>query len=171
MVVWIDGPYGVGKTALAKELIKTGPKGFLFDAEAVGDAVRENTPKELFYAERFEEYPLWFDLCAALLRDICARYDGLVWVPMTLTMPDSFAKVAQPLQKSGIAIRHILLESTFAVVHERILARGEEEGCWCMRHIELCLAQQSAFSDVIRIRSVGAPVGELAACVRKALSI
>ena len=47
-VVWINGPYGVGKSALADKLHELNPNSFIFDAEEVGNAVRENMPKELF---------------------------------------------------------------------------------------------------------------------------
>lgn len=171
MIIWINGAYGVGKSALAKELIETGPKGFLFDAEEVGNAVRDNMPKELFNGYLFENYPLWFDMCAALLKDISKRYDGLIYVPMTLALPDSFEKIAQPLRANGIEVRHILLESTFEIIHDRILARGEEEDCWCMQHIDFCLERQKTFENTVRIQSMGETVGELAVSVRNALNI
>ncbi len=171
MIIWINGPYGVGKSALAKELLEHGPKGFLFDAEEVGNAVRDNMPKELFNGYLFENYPLWFDMCTTLLKDISNRYDGLIYVPMTLTLPDSFEKFAQPLKENGIVVKHILLESTFEIVHDRILARGEEEDCWCMQHIDFCLEQQRTFENAVRIQSVGETVSALAVSVRKALNI
>ena len=70
MIVWIDGPYGVGKSTLAEKLQELEPHSFLFDAEEVGNAVRENTPRELFCGYIFENYPLWFDFCVELLKDI-----------------------------------------------------------------------------------------------------
>lgn len=162
MVIWINGPYGVGKSTLAERLLEMELHGFIFDAEEVGNAVRENTPKELFNGWIFEGYPMWFKLCAALLVDLSRRCDGTIYVPMTLTKPDSFEKIAGPLRENGIRARHILLESTYEVIHDRILARGEEENCWCMENIGLCLERQRDFEDVIRLRSVDKSVGELA---------
>lgn len=171
MIVWINGPYGIGKSALAEKLLEDDSHGFLFDAEEVGNAVRDNMPTELFNGYLFENYPLWFEMCTALLKDISERYDGLIYVPMTLALPDSFEKIARPLRQGGISVRHILLESSFEIIHDRILARGEEEGCWCMRHIDFCLERQRNFENVIRIRSLGANVGELAGLVRKELGV
>lgn len=167
MILWIDGPYGVGKSTLAERLHEQQPNSFLFDAEAVGNAVRDNLPTELFNGYIFEGYPLWFETCAALLGDIAARYQGTVYVPMTLTEPDSFEKIARPLREQGVCIEHILLESDYGTVRERILARGEEEDCWCMQNIGLCLERQRGFEDVIRVASVGKSVDELAAEVRE----
>lgn len=162
MVIWIDGPYGVGKSTLAERLRELAPHSFVFDAEQVGNSVRENTPKELFNGYIFEGYPLWFELCAALLSDLSRRYDGTIYVPMTLTERDSFEKIAAPLRQSGIAAAHIVLTSTYEVVHDRILQRGEEEDCWCMENIGLCLERQRDFDGVVRLLSVGKTVDELA---------
>ena len=169
MIVWIDGPYGVGKSTLAETLHGRRPDSFVFDAEAVGNAVRDNLPLALFNGYIFEGYPLWFETCAALLGDIAARYQGTVYVPMTLTEPGSFEKIARPLREQGVCIKHILLEADCETVRERILARGEEEDCWCMQNIGLCLARQRAFKDVIRINTAGRTPEALAAEAEEAL--
>ena len=170
MIIWINGPYGVGKSTLADELHRQNPNSFIFDAEAVGNAVRDNLPPERFHGYIFEGYPMWFTVCAALLNDIAQNFAGDIYVPMTLVYPDSFAKLAGPLSAWGHTVKHILLTSTYDVVHDRILARGEDENCWCMQHIRLCLEQQNAFEDVIRIESGGASVTSLAAQIQAAVS-
>lgn len=169
MIIWINGPYGVGKSSLAENLHERNPHSFIFDAETVGNAIRDNLPKELFNGYTFERYPLWFTTCAELLADIAHRYDGDIYVPMTLVFSDSFEKIERPLKERNIRISHILLESSRQIVHDRILARGEDEDCWCMRHIDLCLKQQNDFGNVIRIASHGKSVSELAMDVEKAI--
>lgn len=171
MILWINGPYGVGKSSLAEKLRDMNPYSFIFDAEQVGTSVRDNMPKELFNGYIFEGYPLWFTLCAALLADITERYAGEIYVPMTLVYPDSFEKIRGPLEKKGILVRHILLESSYDLIHDRILARGETEDCWCMRHINLCIQNQKDFKDAIRIKSFGKSVSELAAEVKEAAAL
>ena len=170
MIIWIDGSYGVGKSSLAEKLHECNPHSFIFDAEAIGSAVRDNMPKELFNGYIFEGYSLWFSMCAELLADIASRFDGDIYVPMTLVFADSFEKIERPLKARKICIKHILLESSKQIIHDRILARGEEEDCWCMRHIDLCLEQQRDFENVIRIASYGKSVSELAVDVEKAIS-
>lgn len=159
----------MGKSALAEALHRASPRSFVFDAEAVGNAVRDNMPAELFNGWIFEEYPLWLDACAAMLRHIASRYGGDIYVPMTLIRQDSFGKIARPLREAGVCVRHILLESTYELIRGRILARGEEEGCWCMEQIGLCLERQKEFRDVIRIGSYGKSVDELVQDVQNAL--
>lgn len=154
MILWIDGPYGVGKSTLAEELFKLNKNSFIFDAEEVGNAVRDNMPKELFNGYIFENYELWFTTVTELLKEIVGKWGGDIYVPMTLTKKDSFDKIAIPLKNSGAKITHLLLEADYENVKNRILARGEEENCWCMQNINLCLENQKSFSDVIRFNTI-----------------
>ncbi len=162
MIVWIDGPYGVGKSTLALALHQRRPDSFVFDAEAVGDAVRDNLPPALNRGAIYEDYPRWPEMCAALLGDIAEGFGGDVYVPMTLVRPGSFEAVARPLREKGVHVLHILLEADDDTIRRRILARGEEADCWCAQHIGLCQASQRAFHDVIRINTAGRTVAELA---------
>ena len=171
MIVWIDGAYGAGKSTLAEQLHRLLPNSFVFDAESVGNAVRDNMPHEVYYCEIFEGYDLWFQVCRELLAALTARFDGVVLVPMTLIRQDSFAKFAVPLRERGIEIVHVLLESSKELIHDRILERGEDEDCWCMRHIDDCLSAQRRYKDVVRISSLGQTADELAGEVIQALGL
>ena len=162
MIIWIDGAYGVGKSTLAEKLHALLPNSFIFDAENVGNAVRDNMPQSVYYSETFEGYPLWFHICNELLTELTDRFDGVVLVPMTLMRRESFARFAEPLRDQGIEIVHMLLESSREIIHDRILERGENEDCWCMRHIDDCLSAQQHFEDVIRVPSLGQTADELA---------
>ena len=171
MIIWIDGAYGVGKSTLAEKLHGLLPNSSIFDAENVGNAVRDNMPQSVYYSETFEGYPLWFHVCNELLTELTDRFDGVVLVPMTLMRRESFARFAEPLKGQGIEIVHVLLESSKEVIHDRILARGENEDCWCMRHIDDCLSAQQHFEDVIRVQSLGQTADELAKEVVQALGL
>ena len=171
MIIWIDGAYGVGKSTLAEKLHALLPNSFIFDAENVGNAVRENMPQSVYYSETFEGYPLWFHVCNELLTELTDRFDGVVLVPMTLMRQESFARFAEPLREQGIEIVHVLLESSKKVIHDRILERGESEDCWCMRHIDDCLSAQQHFEDIIRVQSFGQTPEELAKEVIQGLEL
>lgn len=81
---------------------------------------------------------------------------------MTLVYEDSFDKIRIPIEKSNIKIKHILLESNYDTVYNRILERGEDKNCWCIQNINLCLENQAKFTNVIRISSIGETVENLA---------
>lgn len=42
MIVWINGAYGAGKSTVAEEIANRFPGTLIFDAGAVGNAVRDN---------------------------------------------------------------------------------------------------------------------------------
>ena len=44
MIIWLSGPYGVGKSTLAEALASRMGGALIFDAEEVGNAVRDNYP-------------------------------------------------------------------------------------------------------------------------------
>lgn len=167
MIYWINGPYGVGKSTLASKLHEINSNSFIFDAEVVGNAIRDNMPKELFNGYIFEKYNLWFEMIFKLLKEITHKFDGDIYIPMTLVYEDSFNKIEKLLKKSNIEIKHILLESTYEVVKERILKRGESEDCWCIMNIGLCIENQSKFNNVVRIKSTNKSVNELAQIILK----
>ena len=58
MIIWISGPYGVGKSTLAQFMAERMPDTLVFDAEEVGNAVRGNYP-DCPKGFIFEDYPLW----------------------------------------------------------------------------------------------------------------
>lgn len=165
MILWIDGAYGVGKSTLSEELVKLDTNLFIFDAEAVGNAVRDNMPKCLFNGYIFEGYDLWFKTIVELLKEITSSYGGDILVPMTLIKVDSFDKIATPLQKVGVEVKHLLLDADYDRIKGRILNRGEDEDCWCIQNINLCLTNQKAFKNVYRVNTVDLPPKDLAALV------
>lgn len=136
MIIWISGAYGVGKSTLAEALVNKIENAMLFDAEEVGNAVRENYPDEP-YGVIYEDYPLWCDFSYMLLKDIHSTFHRNILVPMTLVRQNSYSKIIERLMNDGIETKLIILEGTYQSIHDRILTRGEDEDCWCMQNIEM----------------------------------
>ena len=118
----------------------------IFDAEEVGNAVRENYP-DCPYGYIYEDYPLWGEFCYQLLKDIHEKFHKNILVPMTLLRKDSFS-IIERLKASGINTHLIILQADYETIHDRILARGEEEGCWCMENIDLSREGTSALPGI-----------------------
>lgn len=116
---------------------------YLYDAEEMGNAVRDNYPS-LHSGVIYEDYPLWVEFNYRLLKDIAARYDGYVLVPMTLLRQKTVDEILSRLAADGIDTRLFILEAFPETLHDRILARGEDEDCWCMENIELARAGSAA---------------------------
>lgn len=168
MIVWISGAYGVGKSALADTMVSKMKNAFIFDAEEVGNAVRGNYP-DCPYGYIFEDYPLWGEFCRKLLKDLHDSFRKDILVPMTLVRRESYENILKPLIREGIEVHFIILEASRQGVHDRILARGEDEECWCMKNIEMSLAGSKALPGGIHIDTDGRTVEELAGAVMEAL--
>ncbi len=158
MVIWISGPYGVGKSTLAEALAAKMENALIFDAEEIGNAVRESYP-DCPYGFIFEDYPLWIEFCYKLLKDIHNRFDKDIIVPMTLVREESY-RIIGKLRRTGIKTKLVVLEASYETVHDRILARGEDEGCWCMENIELS-QNGSSLLPGIHVLTDGKTVDEL----------
>ena len=88
MIIWISGPYGVGKSTLAEAMAAKMNNALIFDAEEVGNAVRGNYP-DCPYGYIFEDYPLWGEFCYLLLKDVHEKFHKDILVPMTLLRAES----------------------------------------------------------------------------------
>lgn len=107
----------------------------IFDAEEVGNAVRNSYPN-CPYGYIFEDYPLWGDFCYRLLKDVSERFHKNILVPMTLLRKNSYS-IIERLRADGIETYLIVLSAKYDTIRNRILSRGEEENCWCIENIEL----------------------------------
>lgn len=146
MIIWISGAYGVGKSTLAETLAGKMENAMIFDAEEVGNAVRDNYP-DMPYGAVYEDYPLWCEFNYLLLKDIHTSFRRNILVPMTLLRQSSYDSIIARLQRDGIDTRLIILEATRQCIHDRILARGEDEDCWCMQHIDMSSRAASAITN------------------------
>ena len=160
MIVWISGAYGVGKSTFAEALADKVDHAVIFDAEKVGDAVRENYSDEP-YGVIYEDYPLWCEFTYMLLKDIHNVFHRNVLVPMTLIRRESYDKIIQRLLDDGIDTKLIVLMGTYQCIHDRILARGEEEGCWCMENIQMFSDGSAAIPNGFHIATDQKTVDEL----------
>lgn len=168
MILWIGGAYGVGKSTLARALAAKMPGALLFDAEEVGNAVRKNYP-DCPYGYIFEDYPLWAEFCFRLLQDIHTAFHRDILVPMTLVRRTSCDNILERLRQCGIETHFVILEASYQSIHDRILARGEEEDCWCMQNIEMARAALRALPGGVHMETDGKSVEQLAAQVLEML--
>ncbi|WP_406010489.1 NUDIX domain-containing protein [Streptomyces sp. NBC_00637] len=123
-VVWINGAFGAGKTATARELIDLIPNSTLFDPEVIGGALPHLLPpKRLAEVGDFQDLPIWrrlvIDTAAALL----AELGGTLVVPMTLLRQEYRDEIFGGLAARRIPVRHVLLAPGETILRERIAAR------------------------------------------------
>lgn len=143
MVVWINGAFGVGKTIVARRLVKMWEGAWLFDPEQVGFMLRRVWPERNF--SDFQDLPLWRELTVRILAEASRTPVTKIVVPMTLVKPDYFEEIIGGLRAEGVDVRHFTLMAPAATVSSRIrwrLARPASRR-WALARVDTCLAELS----------------------------
>src|SRR5258707_10844642 len=137
MLLWINGPFGGGKTATACELNRRVPGSVVCDPEHVGFGMRRMLPVAL--RGNFQDLPAWRCSVVELLRLTLAACDGPVIVPMTLVNSGYFQEVIGSLRDDGFAVHHFALLAEPATVRRRLGRRslGTElkPRSWAVEHL------------------------------------
>ncbi|WP_106402005.1 AAA family ATPase [Actinocorallia populi] len=122
MLIWINGPFGGGKTQTAYELHRRLPGSVVCDPEEVGFGLHRMTPARL--RGDFQDLPAWRQGVYEVLDLVLSRHQGTVIAPMTVVEPDYFQETVGRLRERGHDVRH------FALLAERetVLLRLEERG-------------------------------------------
>jgi hypothetical protein len=121
VLIWINGPFGGGKTTLARELLARWPRARLFDPELVGFMVREMVPPA--GSGDFQDLPVWRDLVVQTARVLLERYRCPLVVPMTVVEPDYLGEIFGGLDACGVPVRHVFVEVGAAELRRRIEAQ------------------------------------------------
>ena len=160
-VVWINGPFGVGKTHTAHALHARTPGSFVFDPEEIGFALCRLTPPEQRHAD-FHEHPLWVSFVVDALAEAVRLAAGPVIVPMTLSDSGRFGAVMNALRERRLDLRHFTLLAPPDVVRARLRQRLEGRDSWAGRQVENRLRSLSAPQFGRHLNTLGKTVDELA---------
>jgi hypothetical protein len=122
MLLWINGPFGGGKTQTAHEIQRRLPGSVICDPEHPGFGLRRMLPPGL--RGDFQDLTSWRHGVVEVLDLALTRHEGVVIAPMTITNADYFAETVGRLRELGHDVRH------FALLAERetVLARLRERG-------------------------------------------
>jgi hypothetical protein len=122
MLVWINGPFGGGKTQTAHELHRRLPGSVVCDPEKVGFGLHRMTPPHL--RGDFQDLPAWRQGVFEVLDLVLTRHTGAVLVPMTVVEPAYFAETVGRLRERGHDVRHFALLAEHRTVLRRLRERG-----------------------------------------------
>jgi hypothetical protein len=143
VLVWINGPFGGGKTATAFELQRRLPASIVCDPEHLGFGLHRMLPPAL--RADFQDLQAWRSGVREVL-DLAARnHEGPVIVPMTLVDSRYFAEIIGGLRDDGHDVRHFALLAERATVLRRLNRRGFGFGLkredWAVGRLDECLAR------------------------------
>ncbi|MFJ3308692.1 AAA family ATPase [Streptomyces sp. NPDC086549] len=122
MLLWINGPFGGGKTQTAHEIQRRLPGSVICDPEHAGFGLRRMLPPEL--RGNFQDLVCWRQGVVEVLDLALAEHDGVVIVPMTVTDSRYFAETIGRLGELGHDVRHFTLLAERETVIQRLRERG-----------------------------------------------
>jgi hypothetical protein len=122
MLLWINGPFGGGKTQTAHELRRRLPGSVICDPEYVGFGLHRMTPPRL--RGDFQDHPAWRQGVYEVLELVLSNHEGTVIAPMTLVRPTYFREIVGRLRDGGHDVRHFALLADRDTVLRRLRERG-----------------------------------------------
>jgi hypothetical protein len=151
MLLWINGPFGGGKTQTAHEIRRRLPGSVICDPEHPGFGLRRMLPPEL--RGDFQDLVSWRQGVVEVLDLALRRHDGVVIAPMTVTDPRYFDETVGRLRGLGHDVRHFTLlaerETVLRRLRERRLGRllrvaagkgaAPRRESWAVARLDHCL--------------------------------
>ncbi|MFD7815932.1 AAA family ATPase [Streptomyces sp. NPDC059785] len=151
MLLWINGPFGGGKTQTAHEIQRRLSGSVICDPEHAGFGLRRMLPPEL--RGDFQDLVSWRQGVVEVLDLALTKHDGVVIAPMTVTDPRYFAETVGRLRELGHDVRHFALLAERETVLKRLRERGinrllkyvvgkdapPHRESWAVRQLDHCL--------------------------------
>lgn len=141
VLIWINGPFGGGKTATAFELKRRLPESVVCDPEHLGFGLYRMLPAAM--RADFQDLQIWRSGVREILDMIARTHDGPVIVPMTLIDPGYFTQIVGRLRDDGHDLHHFALLAERATVLNRLRRRGFGLGLkreqWAVNRLDECL--------------------------------
>ncbi|SES18238.1 hypothetical protein SAMN04487983_103445 [Streptomyces sp. yr375] len=122
MLLWINGPFGGGKTQTAYEIRRRLPGSVVCDPEHAGFGLRRMLPPDL--RGDFQDLASWRQGVVEVLDLALRRHDGVVIAPMTVTDAGYFEETVGRLRELGHDVRHFTLLAERQTVLQRLRERG-----------------------------------------------
>ena len=145
MIIWLNGPFGVGKTTLANLLHQEIPDSILYDPELLGDFFQENLPKAVC-PEDFQDYPIWRQTTVQIIRDLATKTGQVIIVPMTVFKKEYCQEIIEQGLIEDMCVQHNILVAEKETILDRLDKRTQENNNWALKHLDNCL---QAFEDQI----------------------
>lgn len=122
MLLWINGPFGGGKTQTAHEIARRLPGSVVCDPEHVGFGLHRTLPPRLRHD--FQDLPAWRRGVFEMLDLTLSSGPETVIAPMTLIHSGYFDETIGRLRDRGHDVRHFALLARRETVVRRLRERG-----------------------------------------------
>lgn len=120
MIVWLNGPFGGGKTTTAAELDALLPEAVVFDPEKMGEAIVP-TLSGIEAVPDFQDWRPWRELVVAALASLDRYTNRTIVAPQTVVVEQYWDEIMSGLAAADVQVRAFTLDSSPAE-HERRIA-------------------------------------------------
>jgi chloramphenicol 3-O-phosphotransferase len=158
VILWLNGPFGGGKTSTAEAIAAARPEWRVFDPEMVGYFLRAALP-DLTDVDDFQDWPAWRPLVTASLHEIAMQTGQHLVAPQSVLDEHYFTEIVGGLTASGHLVVHVLLDAPEDALRQRI-EDVEEAREWRLAHLPVYLgarAWMTARADLVLDTSAGDP--------------
>ena len=122
MLLWINGPFGGGKTHAADEIQRRLAGSIICDPEDLGYGLHWMMPSTL--RGDFQDLAAWRQGTFEVLERLLRQHQGDVIVPMTVIEPGYLQEILRPLTENGHQIRHYTLLAERETILRRLRGRS-----------------------------------------------
>jgi adenylate kinase family enzyme len=149
MMIFLNGPFGVGKTTTARLLVERIPHARLYDPEHVGAILRATLGK-IERVSDYQDHRLWPRLTVEGARLLWVTSRRPLVIPMTIARRDRFDFITSRLRRINPDLLCVRLTASREVLKQRILGSSEGQH-WRLDHLDegMALSGDPAFGQEI----------------------
>lgn len=130
MILWLNGPFGVGKSTAARGLVARRARMRLVDTELIGAFL----VPILGAADDFQDHPSWRRLVVQALAELDPAVPGGLVVPQTVVDRAVWEELRAGLADRGVRLRPVVLDVERTEHARRIDGDAVEAGARAWRH-------------------------------------
>lgn len=125
MILLLNGAFGIGKTTVARVLVRRLPRAVLFNPEFIGSALQRSLRLFGGGVYDFQDLKCWRRLTIVALR-LARRIFPIVVVPMAFSSTEYLREISRGISRFEPVIFHFCLVAPIDVVERRLRQRGED---------------------------------------------
>lgn len=142
-VLWINGPFGGGKTSAATRLVERNPALHLFDPEWVGMLFRAMLPG--VENHDFQDLPGWRRLVPVVAREVSDQMGRPLVAVQTVLNSAYWDELRAGMGAQGLSVTHVVLDVEEQVLRNRIDGDENDKSAaqWRHEHVDEFVAARS----------------------------
>jgi chloramphenicol 3-O-phosphotransferase len=170
LIVWLNGTFGVGKTATAARLQPMVANSRLFDPETVGYLLRHHLAD--LPVTDFQHWSAWRPLVVATAAELTEQTGQHLIAPQTVLHAPYWQEIRDGLTARGIEVFHVLLDADETVLRQRVLG-SDEAARWRLAHLTMYRDARPWMRDAadLVVDTGSSSPGEVARTIAKSLPL